>query len=102
MTKPLPKSLFLVKSGTMSKDDIKRAELMTGVCIVECEEPGSARFLVPPPTADITLQADAAMKVLTWIAGLSNQQVWRSEITAYFTKLLCQPSPQAVKRVTAE
>ena len=101
MTKPLPEALFLVKTGSISKDDIKRAERMTGVCIVECEDPGAARFMVPPPVADITLQADAAMRVLTWVSGLNQQQVWRSEITAYFTQLICQPSPQAVKKVTA-
>lgn len=102
MTKPLPKALFLVKTGTMSKEDIKRAERMTGVCIVECEDPATARFLVPPPVADITTQADAAMKVLTWIAGLNDSTVFRSQITGYFTRLLCQPAPQAVKKITAE
>lgn len=101
MTKPLPKALFLVKSGTISKEDIKRAERMTGVCIVECEDPAAARFLVPPPVADITMQADAAMKVLTWITTIDAQQIWKSQVTSYFTKLLCQPAPQAIKRVTA-
>lgn len=97
MNKPDPKPLFLVKPGTISKEDIKRAERMACVCIVECSEPEAARYLVPPLQGDITAQGVAALKVLQWIAELDSSQIWKNQITTYFTKLIIAQAQPVLK-----
>jgi hypothetical protein len=39
---------LLVKTGTVSRRDIARAERLSFLCIVECSDPESSRFLEPP------------------------------------------------------
>lgn len=90
MSKPDPKPIFLVKPNTISKEDIKRAERMASVCIVECTEPEAARFLVPPPLGDISAQGVAALRVLQWVATNANGTVYRSDLTNYFTRLILE------------
>lgn len=64
--------LVLVKPGTMSREDITRAEERSFICIVECTEPEAARFLDPPPYANIDAQARAAMSLLRYITGFKS------------------------------
>lgn len=97
MSKPDPKPLFLVKPGTMTQEDIKRAERMACVCIVECAEPEAARYLVPPLAGDITAQGVAALRVLQWIADTDASQIWKNQITSYFTKLIIQQAQPVLK-----
>lgn len=99
MSKPEAKPLFLVKPGTIKPADIKRAERMCGVCIVECEDPNDARFLIPPPPADMEAQARVALKVINWIAS-ERGVVDRGETARYFLKLLSD-YPKPIQQIKA-
>lgn len=90
MSKPDPKPIFLVKPGTVSKEDIKRAERMACVCIVECTEPEAARFLIPPPVGDISAQGIAALKVMHWLSTKADTTVYKSTLTNFFTQLMVE------------
>ena len=90
MSKPNAKPLFLIKPGTIKKEDIARVERHSGVCIVECEDPEGARFLTQLPTGDISAQGYAALKVLDWIASQTETSIYRSQITQYFTRLIIE------------
>ena len=58
---PDRKVLFLVKPNTVSREDITRAEQLSMICIIECAEPESARFLEPPLDAGLDRQARAGL-----------------------------------------
>lgn len=88
MSKPVQKPLFLIKPGTIKKEDIARAERHAGVCIVECDDPEGARFLSQIPAGDITAQGYAALKVIEWISSLNDTTIYKSQITQYFTSLI--------------
>jgi len=93
MSKPAPKPLLLIKPGSMKPEDIKRAERLADVCIVECDDSASARFATPPPHANTEAQAAAAMRVLHWVSRQTGV-VNCAELTKYFTNfLLEQPKP---------
>lgn len=68
--KPLP--VLLVKPGTVSKEDIARAETLGFICIIECTEPEVSRFVEPPIMANIDEQARAAMRLMRYIVYETN------------------------------
>lgn len=80
--------LFLVKPGTVSRADIKRAEKLGGVCIIECAEPESARYSEPPITADIDVQARAAISLMRFIIDAPSPEFKRGDLTKLFVQIL--------------
>jgi hypothetical protein len=89
----VPQPLFLVKPGTIKRPDIRRAEKNCGITIVECSDPESARYSVPPITANIHEQARAALELFRWIAsGDSGSVFYQRDMTKYFVKLLLEGS----------
>lgn len=81
--------LFLVKTGTLSRADIKRAERLCGICIVECSEPEAARYSEPPIGADIEHQAKTALDLLNWIIAQPNDTaMYRNGLSRIFVDLL--------------
>lgn len=95
----LPKPLFLVRTGTMSREDIARAEALADVCIVECSEPEAARYCDPPITADIDVQARAALSIMRTVLASPNNTVYRSDITKWFVEMVLNPEPKKTPRV---
>jgi hypothetical protein len=63
------KPLFIVKPGTMSRADIKRAEKLAAICVVECSDPDAVRFLEPPPDAGLDVQARAALSLVRLVTN---------------------------------
>lgn len=82
------KPLFIVKPKTISRRDIKRAEEHAGICIVECSDPDSTRFLDPPPAADLDVQARAAISLMRMINKSSAVQFQRSELNKWFVDMM--------------
>lgn len=61
---PQMKPLFIIKPGSMSPQDIKRAERFAGLVIVECADPSAVRLLEPPLDKDVPAQAQAALQLM--------------------------------------
>lgn len=97
------KPLFLVKPKSMSPRDIRRAEKLAGICIVECAEPESARFLEPPiGAASIPEQAQAALMLMRHVMaqGHSTSTFVKADLVKWFVDaLMYQPQPTRVERV---
>ena len=100
---PRLKPLFLVKPKTMSARDIQRAEKLAGVCIVECADPETARFLEPPIDANIDVQARAALSLMRYIVkstGNSTTTHYGATLIKMFVEtILSAPTPAVVPRV---
>lgn len=71
--------LFLVKPQSISPADIKRAERLAGICIIECVDPEAARLLEPPLDADMDRQARAALALMRYVAS------YKAENNNHFT-----------------
>ncbi len=80
--------LFLTKPKTISREDIKRAERLCGICIVECAEPDATRFCEPPIGMDLDTQARAALTLMRTIVNHESQNFSRAELTKWFVKEL--------------
>lgn len=80
--------LFLVKPGTMSARDIRRAEKLSGIIVVECAEPDSARYSEAPFTGDIDMMARASMELLRIIMRQPNSELNRGSITKWLVEIL--------------
>jgi hypothetical protein len=97
------KPLFLVKPDTVSKEDIVRAEKQSGICIIECSDPESARFLEPPFDADIDVQARAALSLVRYISsqssGVGTTFYGANLMKMFLDAVLHWPSPTRVERV---
>lgn len=91
--------LFLVKPKSMSRRDINRAEKMSGICIVECAEPDTARYSEPPLDAQIDLQARAALSLMRIIMRSNNTTFYRQDITKWFIDAILGESVMLVERV---
>lgn len=81
------KPLFIVKPGSMSRNDISRAERQAGICVVECAEPDAVRFLDSPPDAGMDLQARAALSLTRMITN-SPGPFQRGELLKWFVDQL--------------
>lgn len=74
--KPKIRPIFIVKPGTMSREDIQRAEDQGGICIVECSEPEAARFLDPPMlSADYDAQMTAAWRLMRYVIDNTDSSI---------------------------
>lgn len=94
------KPLFIVKPGTMSKRDILRAEKQAFICVVECSEPDSVRFLEAPPDAGLDVQARAALSLMRMVTnGTGPYQ--RGELLKWFVDQILnyKAAPPAVPNV---
>lgn len=92
--------LFLVKPNSMSREDIQRAEEQTGICIVECAEPESARFVEPPIDVDISAQARAALLTFRAVVRNSAGTFYKTDIMKWFIDVILeQPAVQRVATV---
>lgn len=96
----LLKPLFLVKPGTVSQKDIRRAERLTGIVFVECSEPDSARYMEPPLHVGIDAQSRAALSLVRIIMKHPNADLNRGAITKWFVELLMDGEvPTPVEKV---
>jgi hypothetical protein len=94
------KPLFLVKPDSMSRKDINRAERLSGICIVECKDPDSARYSEPPLTANLDDQARAALSLMRTVVNHPNSNFTRGELTKWFIdSLLSWNAPKTVTPV---
>ena len=93
------KPLFLVKPDTMSRADIRRAERLCGICIVECKTPDEARFLDPPLDAQIDVQARAALALTRIVVQHQETTFTRSTLLKWFVSHLTDQAPGAVTPV---
>lgn len=94
--------LFLIKPGTMKRADINRAKKMSGVCIVECSDPESARFLEPPIGGNVEEHARAALQLFRLVLRQQEQTFSRATLTKWFCDaLLDETKPAVVPRVKA-
>lgn len=94
--------ILMVKPGTVSKEDIKRAFENGFVLIIENSEPAEARFIEPPIMAKIDAQARAALSLFRNIVfnGNSGSSYHRCELTAFWIKALMESSaPESVAKV---
>jgi len=101
--KPSFLPLMIVKRGTVSKEDIERAEKMAFICIIESDEPDAARFVEPPiQTARLDEQARAAMELVRWMIRVGNKDtLWaKGDLVKLFVDSLVNgEKPQATERV---
>lgn len=87
MSDPKPLPVLIVKPKTISRADIKRAEEQGFLCIIECKEPESARFLEPPVHADIGPMAEAAVRLMRIV--LSSSATWtRGDLAKQWAHIL--------------
>jgi hypothetical protein len=94
------KPLFLVKPGTVSRKDIQRAERHSGICMIECADPESARYSEPPIDAKLDVQARAALSLLRMILRNGSSNFTRAELTKFFVEaLLSGTSPTPIPPV---
>ena len=91
--------LFLIPFGAMTRSDIRRAEKLTGACIVECKNPTEARFLEPPLDAQLDVQARAALSLMRTVIAHNDQNFSRGTLTKWFVDQLINPPIKAVPRV---
>jgi len=99
------KPLLIVKPGTVSRKDINRAEQHGGICIIECMEPGEARFMEPPLQANMDSQSRAAMQLLRVVLnGRPDHVLGRGDLIKVFVDALMNehppkavPPPESVK-----
>ena len=97
--------LFIIKPGTIAREDIQRVEDQCGICIIECREPEAARFLDRPPDSTMSDQAVAALEMMRIIvdgSGNYAQNISRGDIGKEFVKILLKekhPSNQPVPSV---
>lgn len=88
MDTPKLRPLFLVKPGTMSARDIRRAEKLSGIIVVECADPESARYSEPPFTADVDQMARASVELLRMIMRHPSAELQRGNITKWLVEIL--------------
>ena len=89
MSDPIPKPVFLIPPGSISKRDIRRIEKSGMVIVAECSNAGGARFLDPPPLAvSLDARAAAAYELFRFIQHHSNSQFYKSEIVKWFVDIL--------------
>lgn len=80
--------LFLVKPGTVTRADIRRAEKLGGICIIECADPESARYSEPPLEAQLDVQARACLSLLRMILRSPGVDFKRGDMTKFFIEAL--------------
>lgn len=92
--------LFLVKTGTVSREDIQRAKDECGVTIIESSEPDEARFLDPPVSTTVDDQAKAALATVRMVTSSDKSSFYPSDIMRLFLRVLFDSRlPQPVKKV---
>jgi hypothetical protein len=94
------KPLFIVKPGSMSRADIRRAEKQAFICVVECDAPDAVRFLEPPPNAGLDVQARAALSLMRFVTnGVGPFQ--RGELLKWFVDAILnyKNPPASVEKV---
>jgi hypothetical protein len=84
------KPLFLVKPGSVSRKDIARAEKHSGICIVECSEPETARYQELPMAYDLNDQARAALSLMRMVVSANTVDFKRGDLTKWFIDALLQ------------
>lgn len=82
------KPLFLVKPGSVSRKDISRAERQSGICIIECAEPESARYQELPMTYNLNDQARAALSLMRMVVSSQVVDFKRGDLTKWFVEAL--------------
>ena len=82
------KPMFLVKPGTVSRKDIARAERHSGICIIECAEPESARYQELPLMYDLNDQARAALSLMRSVIASPTPDFKRGDLTRWFIEAL--------------
>jgi hypothetical protein len=99
MENPLP--VLIVKPGTVSREDIERAEKRGFIIIIECTEPDDCRFLEPPCTASIDVKTRAAYGLMRSIVGATKGAMWEREslISQWAKALMDELPPQPVQKV---
>lgn len=81
--------LLLVKPKTMTRADIRRAEKLGGICVVECSEPETSRFVEPPALIGGDVLAHAAITLTRFIMSQPSPMKFdRNEIAKWFVDLL--------------
>lgn len=94
------KPLLVVKPGTISRRDIARAEKSASVLVIECADPESARFMLPPPESTIGDQAGAALSLMRMVLSTSEPTFTRGTLTKFFCDaLLRNDKPKPVPPV---
>lgn len=96
------KPLFLVKPGSVSRVDIRRAERLAGVCIIECTEPDSTRYSEPPLGANLDDQARAALSLMRIVINSNSASFQRSELTKWFVAELLSWNRPRNSQTTAQ
>lgn len=89
--------LFIVKPGSMSARDIRRAEKLSGIVVVECSDPESARYS-EPPLMDMDAMSRASVELLRTIMRQPSPELNRGTITKWLVEILLtgvNPSPVA-------
>jgi hypothetical protein len=90
-TKKRSLPLLVVKTGTVSKEDIKRAEESAFICIIESENPEALRILdMPLQTASLDAQSRAALSLLRRIlsAGNSTANLQKADLVQIYVEAL--------------
>ncbi len=97
--------MFLIKPGSMSPRDIRRAEKACGIVIAECSDPDATRHLDKPIDADIDLQAWAALSLVRSIvnsdAGYTTSYSKGTLLDWFVQRLMSGKPIESVKRVAS-
>jgi hypothetical protein len=82
--------ILMVKPGTVSKNDIKLARNLGFICIIECKEPESARFVEPPMPSSMDDQTRACVDLFRHIIenGSRDTTYYRSSLVDRWVRAL--------------
>jgi hypothetical protein len=88
--------LLLVKPKTMSRQDIRRAEKLGGICVVECAEPETARFVEAPLHVGTDALAGAALALVRFLQGQpQGSNFGRNEIAKWYVDFILKSAGPA-------
>jgi hypothetical protein len=89
--------LLIVKPKTMSRTDIRRAEKLGGICVVECADPETARFVEPPVHMGGDAMAVAAVSLVRYVLAQSSGSVTitPNQIARWYVDILLKGSSPA-------
>jgi hypothetical protein len=97
------KPVLVVPPKSISRDDIEKVEAQGGFLVVECADPDAARFLFPPPEADLDQQAQAALALMRMVLSSQAHTFTRGDLTRWFVDVLLNaPQPKPIKPIKAE
>ena len=89
---PTMKPLVVLKTGTVSKIDIKRLR-ENGLCVIECADPDLVRFK-EPPLFNYTSEAAAAISLFRYVMARPPDATWnRAGLAKKYVDILLHGSP---------